>query len=227
MAWKKNCAGLSTPQFDFEPLPPPQSGDWLAEHREPGQTYEDYLSAHPPQPTSARSKIYIQPLGEFIPKRSPALDVLGHYGRIYFGLPTPLLSPLSLCSLSLTTRHNPFTGKKQILTVDVLATLGGMLPHDAFALLAITMEDLYPEPSWNFVFGQASQRHKVGVFSFARYDPAFYGLPRGKDYAQLLLKRSGQVLVHELGHMFYLAHCIFFHCVMNGSNHLAESDARP
>jgi archaemetzincin len=35
------------------------------------------------------------------------------------------------------------------------------------------------------------------------------------------------VLAHEIGHVFGLAHCTFFHCLMNGSNHLAESDARP
>jgi archaemetzincin len=35
------------------------------------------------------------------------------------------------------------------------------------------MEDLYPDPAWNFVFGQASLRERVEVFSFARYDPAF------------------------------------------------------
>ncbi len=27
--------------------------------------------------------------------------------------------------------------------------------------------------------------------------------------------------------MFGLAHCTFFNCLMNGSNHLAESDRRP
>ena len=27
--------------------------------------------------------------------------------------------------------------------------------------------------------------------------------------------------------MFGIGHCIYFHCLMNGSNHLAESDARP
>ena len=27
--------------------------------------------------------------------------------------------------------------------------------------------------------------------------------------------------------MFGVQHCIYFHCLMNGSNHLAESDARP
>jgi archaemetzincin len=43
----------------------------------------------------------------------------------------------------------------------------------------------------------------------------------------LLLRRSAKVLVHETAHMFSLAHCIYFKCMMNGSNHLQESDSRP
>jgi archaemetzincin len=42
-----------------------------------------------------------------------------------------------------------------------------------------------------------------------------------------LLRRSCKVLAHEIAHMFGIAHCVFFNCLMNGSNHLAESDARP
>ena len=36
-----------------------------------------------------------------------------------------------------------------------------------------------------------------------------------------------KVLAHETGHMFGLTHCVYFRCVMNGSNHLQESDRRP
>lgn len=42
-----------------------------------------------------------------------------------------------------------------------------------------------------------------------------------------MLRRSCKVLAHESAHMFGLKHCVFFNCLMNGSNHLAESDARP
>jgi archaemetzincin len=38
--------------------------------------------------------------------------------------------------------------------------------------------------------------------------------------------RSCKVLAHEIAHMFGLKHCVFFNCLMNGSNHLAESDGR-
>lgn len=30
-------------------------------------------------------------------------------------------------------------------------------------------------------------------------------------------------MVHEIGHMFGVRHCIFNKCIMNGSNHLEES----
>ena len=89
------------------------------------------------------------------------------------------------------------------------------------------MEDLYPDPLWNFVFGQASLYERVGVFSFIRYDPAFYGEKKGKTYRDMLLRRSCKVLIHETAHMFRMEHCIYYRCVLNGSNHLGESDARP
>src|SRR5207248_9280558 len=60
-----------------------------------------------------------------------------------------------------------------------------------------------------------------------RYDPAFYGQADTSDYRTMMLRRSCKVLAHETGHMFGLAHCIYFNCLMNGSNHLAESDRRP
>jgi len=109
----------------------------------------------------------------------------------------------------------------------VLKFLGTKLTDDAFCLLAVTMEDLYPDPSWNFVFGQASLRGRTGVYSFVRYDPAFYGGKREKGYEKLILRRSSKVLAHEAGHMFGVLHCVFYACLMNGSNHLDEADSRP
>jgi archaemetzincin len=43
----------------------------------------------------------------------------------------------------------------------------------------------------------------------------------------LILRRSCKVLAHETCHMFGILHCIYFKCLMNGSNHLEESDRRP
>ncbi len=211
----------------FRVLGPPGPHDWLANHPEPGQTCDQFARGGYNKPDEARKTIYLQPIGRFEPGRSPKLADLAECARAYFTLPVEVLDPLSLESGKLTTRINSYTKNRQVLATEVLEWLERRLPGDAFCLLGVTMEDLYPEPSWNFVFGMASIRERVGVFSFTRYDPAFYGEPRGPDYQQVLIRRSCKVLTHETGHMFGLYHCIYYECGMNGSNHLDESDSRP
>ena len=215
------------PSNDFEIVSIPNSGDWLAEHFEPGQSFDNFISIRPAKPDRYRNKIYLQPLGDFIDGQSPRLEKLKAYTTVYFMMDTNILPVLPIKRSKLTSRRNPYTRNRQILTHDVLILLKKRQPFDAFCVLAITMEDLYPDPSWNFVFGQASPQDGVGVFSFARYDPVFYGEKRRKKFQGVLLRRSCKVLAHETGHMFSLAHCIYFQCLMNGSNHLQESDARP
>lgn len=215
------------PNADFEPISAPKPGDWLAEHPENGQTFEAYAASRPTCPDKRRNVIYLQPLGAFLKDRSPDLGLLQAFARAYFMLAVNPLPAMEVDDLEVTSRINPYTGQRQILTRDVLTFIGRKMPTDAFCMLAITMEDLYPDPSWNFVFGQVYLEQRVGVFSFARYDPVFYGQSRRKNFNRLLLWRSLKVLAHEMGHVFSLAHCIYFKCVMNGSNHLAESDARP
>lgn len=215
------------PAGDFAPIPSPKPGDWLAVHKEAGQTFDQFLRSEPNQPDTKRRKLYLLPLGEFLPDRSPSLAALQEFAAAFFCLPVETLPVATLDTSQITSRINPYTSTRQLLTGDLLRLLRQRLPADAFCLLGITMEDLYPDPTWNFVFGEASLRERVGVYSFARYDPAFYGEPRDRDYQRILLRRCCKVLAHETGHMFGLAHCIYFHCLMNGSNHLAESDARP
>jgi len=212
---------------DFEAIPVPKPGDWLAVHQENGQSFDKFVKSRPNQPDKSRNKIYLQPLGDFPKYKISLVERLQEYAAAYFSMQVEVLPSLTLSDRNITTRINNFTQKRQILTSDILAILKKSLPADAFCVLAITMEDLYPEPSWNFVFGQASLRERVGVYSFARYDPAFYGENRGKDYEEILLRRSCKVLAHEIGHMFGLEHCIYFRCILNGSNHLKESDSRP
>ena len=46
-------------------------------------------------------------------------------------------------------------------------------PPDAYAMIGLTNEDLYPGESYNFCFGWAKYNDGVGAFSLRRYDPAF------------------------------------------------------
>ena len=43
----------------------------------------------------------------------------------------------------------------------------------------------------------------------------------------LIFRRLSRVALHEICHMFGLRHCIFFKCLMNGTNCLQENDLRP
>lgn len=117
---------------------------------------------------------------------------------------------------------------------EILTALKKLVPKDAFAVGAVTACDLYPRDSWNFVFGLASLSSGVGVYSLARYLPSFPSsfqvsqLPsKGSEEWTQLLKRTCRVMVHEMCHMFGLKHCIFYSCLMNGSNHFEESERRP
>lgn len=223
----ENLRRALDPTEDFKAIPDPRPGDWLAVHPESGQTFDAFRKARRNTPDARRNKVYLQPLGDFPEQRSPSVEILKEYASAYFSMRLEVRSALATSYANITTRRNPISGNRQILTTDVLDLLRRVIPEDGFCLLGITMEDLYPAPSWNFVFGQASFLERIGVFSFARYDPAFYGERRGADYQKTLLRRSCKVLVHETAHMFSLQHCIFFKCVLNGSNHLDESDSRP
>lgn len=211
----------------FQRMDRPGPGDWLDRHHEPGQTYEQYEAARFNKPDRVRASLVLQPLGRFEPGASPRLKQLEEFAAAYFGLRAEVRPVIDPAAVSLTSRVNPHTRNRQILATDVLEYLKKRLPADAYCYLGVTMIDLYPDPTWNFVFGMASLRERVGVFSFVRYDPAFYGEARGKGYRSLLARRSLKVLAHETGHMFGMQHCIFWNCVMNGSNHLQESDRRP
>ena len=208
----------------FAPIAKPGAADWLANHREPGQTFRQFMESRRNRPDAARRKIYLRPIGKFVKGESPSLGKLCDYTAAFFGLEVALLPALDLDKLPVKTRLN--SGKQQALSTDILDVLRKFLPKDAFCMVAVTMVDLYPEESWNYVFGQASLRDRVGVFSFARYDPAFFGGKRGDGWRTTMLRRSCKVLAHETGHMFGIRHCIFFDCTMNGANNLPESDAQ-
>lgn len=218
---------LLTPDAAFAPIRTPASGDWLAVHAEPGQTVAEFRTGQFNRPDAARRVIYLQPLGKFPADASPSLESLRLYAAAFFALDVKLLPPVPEDPRQFSPRRNRHTGRTQLLAGSVMEFLRARLPADAFCMLGVTMVDLYPADSWNFVFGQASLSERVGVYSFARYDPEFFGRARGPDFRAHLLRESCKVLAHETAHMFGLAHCIYFDCVLNGANNAAESERQP
>ena len=203
----------------------PAPGDWLAAHRERGQTFDQYHRSKPMRPNSARSTVYIQPIGDFDEAQQRLVRETVEMTSRFYGLPTKLLDPLSLEIIPKEARRvHPSWGDKQILSTYVLDhVLKPRRPKDAAAMLALTTSDLWPGEGWNFVFGQASLRERVGVWSLYRY-----GTTKGSEaeYNQFR-RRMFKVALHETGHMFGIHHCTAYECIMNGSNHLAEMDGRP
>eukprot|EP00475_Leptophrys_vorax_P002291 TRINITY_DN11289_c0_g1_i1.p1 TRINITY_DN11289_c0_g1~~TRINITY_DN11289_c0_g1_i1.p1 ORF type:complete len:196 (+),score=39.71 TRINITY_DN11289_c0_g1_i1:506-1093(+) len=121
----------------------------------------------------------------------------------------------------------------QLLTEDVFKMLVELNPKDGFCTVAATMIDLYPGESWNFVFGQAHLETKTGVFSFVRYHPNFGrnvivdDVPLSGEQKNLLTVLGCKILVHEILHLFYLRHCVYFECLINGANNQDEATRHP
>jgi archaemetzincin len=210
----------------FKPLPPPGPDDWLANHEEEGQTFEQFLYSPRNEIKNTRSVIYILPIWDFEAEKSPSLELLRQYTEAFFTITVKLLPSVSPQKKAFSHRINSNTEKEQVHAGLVLCWLLKRIPDDAYCIIGVTMEDLYPDPKWNFVFGYASYEQRVGVFSFVRFDQSFYNQKDSTDH-KLLLLRSCKVLTHEIGHMFGMTHCIAYHCNMNGSNNLQESDAQP
>ncbi len=159
----------------------PGPSDWLAAHPEPPQSFDDYIASSPNLPNGTRRVIYLLPLGE-LPAGTPPMAALADVVRAFFTLEVRILPRVPAADVRAKRRIHDTTHKRQLLAPDVLKWLARRVPEDAYALMAVTMEDLYPEESWNFVFGMASLRERVGVQSFARQDPAFFGDPREPNW---------------------------------------------
>ena len=215
----------------FERIGKPRPGEWLFHFHESGQSFEDYARNNPVKASGRRQVLVFQPVGPFTHIEQDMISKAVLFAGIWFDLPTRVERTVALPEKGWRRiRRFPWQDEPvtQYRTDYFLQELfPRRLPEDAVCYLAITMADLYPDENWNFVFGQASLSHRIGVYSMARYFPRFWGEKDQQRDNTLTLKRCCKVLVHEVGHIFGLSHCIYCQCTMNGSNSLEESDRRP
>lgn len=207
--------------------------DWIVRHYSDEQTFQDWNRIYSVV-KSSKSTIYIQPLGPFA--GNSLLNWLKSYCSVFFyGVKVCVLPAVPISNINCRARVNGDSGQWQIRATDVIDYLKKTTREHAICTVAVTMVDLYPKESWNFVFGLASLTSAVGVFSFARYTDTFYhpsptagdlDNPNFPDVTGKLLFRACKVMTHEICHMFGIKHCVYWNCAMNGSNHLSESDRR-
>ena len=118
-------------------------------------------------PDRRHHTIYLLPLTfdeEPIPPE--VLEPLRDFAEIFFGMPVKVAKVKNLKG-RVTDRLN--YGVYQVHAGNVLDAMHDLIPSGAFCTAGVTLCDLYPRESWNFVFGLANLSGRCGVYSLARY----------------------------------------------------------
>ena len=89
----------------FEPISVPQPGGWLAEHKEPGQTFDQFVKSRPRRPDARRSTLYFVSFGDFEVDWSPKLADLEACAGAFFQIAVKSLPPQPLDEKRITTRE--------------------------------------------------------------------------------------------------------------------------
>lgn len=196
-------------------------GEWLYTHKEKGQSFEQFINSRHVVPTNNSNIIYIRPIGNFTTLQKKQIELVREYLEIFFQLKTKTLEKFSNDIIPSSARRIGYEDNEQFLAGYILdSVLKKEKPLNRVALMALTEKDLFPKPEWNYVFGLASYRDKIGVSSIYRLQDEVL-TPANFD---LCLSRLLKTCSHEIGHMFGLYHCIVADCVMNGTISLTETD---
>lgn len=190
---------------------PPQPGDWLDRFREDGQSLEEYVTRCANRRGPGREVFYIQPLGDAAERHRETLELMRAYAEAFFGVPAKICAPIPMFD------NGWVAARGQYNSTMIIGQLAERVPPDALVYIGITGKDLFAQ-GLNFVFGEGSLRLRTGIYSLVRYDTPDPALFR---------RRALKLMAHEVGHILSIEHCVFFKCVMQGANSLAEDDRHP
>lgn len=201
----------------------PQDGDWLKEHKETNETFEQYVAKNPVSISEKRKVIYLQPIGIFSTLEDKMLKLTTEYVGYFFGLRTVLLDPISADAIPRDKKRVQFETEQLNASYIINSMLPKGMPADGIVIMGLTARDLYPYDNWNYVFGLASYSKRTAVTSMYRFE----GYDFMGGYYALCLNRLIKTATHEISHMFTMPHCVHAECLMNGANHLVELDGQP
>lgn len=203
-------------------MPTAGPNDWLAMNDEDGQTLDEYLNLDF-KLQEAHKYIYIQPIGKFSKDDRRVLSKIANYLEIFYGLETKIKADISSnLILEEGRRTNPMQQNLQFSAPYIIEELlDSRRPVDAAAYVGFTATDLWPGNDWNYVFGLATPDDSMGIWSLARLRSVSSG------FDSKLLLRATKLASHEVGHMFGIMHNKDSKSIMNGSNHIKETDSTP
>lgn len=203
----------------------PSPGDWLHSHKENHQAYDCYKLPLYNEVTPQRKTIYLQQFGKF---NLDFIKQLCNFCSVFYPKMEVKTLPILEFEKELATikKRTNYYGS-QYLAQDILAYMEKRVPKDAYCVMGITLKDIYPGDNWNYVYGWAKYKARVGIFSFLRWDDEFAGGEKNEIDWQKILYPSMRTMVHEIGHMFGITHCVYNRCLMNGFNHIDENYMNP
>jgi archaemetzincin len=165
-----------------------------------------------PPPALFAEAVDLQPLAEVPPGTlAPLAARLSRFVELpVHVLPTPAFEP----------KRIPNRGQLDAASLlELVEARGAGRPR---LLVGVAWEDI-AVPLFTFVFGLARQGGHACVVSFARTDPAFYGLPEDVELRDARLVAE---ILHELGHLATLQHCTDRSCVMSFAGSIERADTR-
>lgn len=225
---KEKSDSINVPNYDElhaadVKLGVPKDGDWLKEHKETDESFEQYVAKKPVSVIGKRKVIYLQPIGIFSTMEDKMLKLTAEYVGYFFGLRTVLLDPISADAIPRDKKRIQFETEQLNASYIISSIMPKCMPADGIVIMGLTARDLYPYDNWNYVFGLASYSKRTAVTSMYRFE----GYDFMGGYYSLCLNRLIKTATHEISHMFTMPHCIHAECLMNGANHLVELDSHP
>jgi archaemetzincin len=163
---------------------------------------------------SKKRTIGVVPVGD-VPQLAPKVIAAHIIG--YLNLPADVLTPVELPAAALDELQLQFNAAK------LLSFFESADYENYDKVIGVFNVDIFI-PTFAYVFGEAKQGGKHALVSLFR-------LTNEKECCNppsaILCERAAKVAMHELGHLYNLAHCEEKNCLMHYSGGLTDLDNTP
>ena len=161
---------------------------------------------------SKKGCIGVVSIGE-VPKA--ALHDIASHIQTHLNLVAVVLPPMQNPSYAYDER------RRQYNAASILKAFGSMPFQDYDKVIGVLNVDLFI-PVFTHVLGEAQEGGKFALASMYRLRT---GLNRSRTSMVHILERLTKVALHEIGHLFDVAHCMNEKCLMHYSSSLKDLDA--